>query len=207
MAIRKGQRITPDRIKKEKKRFKKIAAVYEKTNLSKVELYISNYHHAMYKTIEKFDNAILDTEPKLIGLEKEYIEVLLWLYQFEWFEWEWAASNFIFAHSNKRIFKGRKTGKSKFMTKKMALLYRNDFIEGTDYYEYEYKDLEKKDEYTAAKVQTTAARYNVSLKGVQVVKEFYSNLVDDSPSKVYKRQKRLIWSQQKLHDFNDYDDF
>lgn len=207
MSIRKGQRITPERLKKEKKKFKKIAAVYEKTDLSKVELYISNYHNAMYKTIEAYDNAVLDTTPKLIGLEKEYIEVLLWLYQFEWFEWDWAASNFIFAHSSKRIFKGRTSGKSKFMAKKMALLYRNDFIEGKDYFEYKYKELERKEDFTVSRAQITEARYNVSDKGLQVIKTFYSNLVGETPAKVYKKTKRLIWSQQKLTDFNDYSEF
>ncbi len=201
---RKSSRITARRLKSARRQFKELAAVYEKTDLTKMELAVCNYHNALIKTMNRYKDVVLNERPngKVIMFEKEYIEVLVWLYQFEWFEWDWAKNNFVYAKTRQTFF-GVDYGESKFFTKKITLLYKSDYIEGQDYYDYKYEENEQREGFIRAEEKETDARYRLSNKGVDVIRTFFKHLTGETPSRYYKRTKKLKWSDRAKRNFMD----
>ena len=187
--LKKGKRLTAKELKKEQKRFKKIAPVYKKKGISRFEEYVCNTFTALVTTVEN------------VKIDKEKVEMLIWLHQFQWFERYWVHDNYQASFLRQEKY-GSRRSKNVF-----TWLGRNGYL---DFYSDEkitYETYERGDNFWRTEEIVSDIRYKLSTEGLRVVREYFKNLTGDTPSKLDKSKKRLLYKGQSPWDGIDYSNF
>lgn len=187
--LKKGKRLTSKELRKEQKRFKKIAPVYEKSGISKFEEYVCNCFAALTETV------------KNVKIDKEKVEMLIWLHQFEFFERRWVWENYKASFLRQESY-GSRRAKNVF-----NWLIKNEYV---DFYAHEkitYETYEHRENFYRTEEIVSDAKYKLSVKGLAVVREYFKNLTGDTPSQLDKSKKRLLYKGQNPWDNLDYTNF
>ena len=187
--LKKGKQLTAKDLKKEQKKFKKITPVYENTDITQFERYVSNFFYALTDATTH------------LKINKEYIEMVIWLYQFEFFEREWVYEHFKSCYMRLEVY-GERSAMNRF-----NWLLDNEYIEPYSHEKYSFQTWERSHNcYTMQDVESDV-KYKISKKGLDVVRVYMSKLTQEPLSKIDKRKNRLLFKGQVPWDNLDYSDF
>ena len=186
--IKKNSRITKAAIKRELSQYKKIAPVYEKQDISKAEMYMSNAFFALAQTVKR------------VNINKEYIELLVWLYQFEFFERNFVYENYMACFLRTELYGSRRSKNA------LTWLIDNLYLEPFTHQKYEFRSYEQRDGFIRLEDVHSDSKYKLSISGLDVVRAYYSELTGESIAKKDYAKKRLIFKGQNPMDDIDYRD-
>jgi hypothetical protein len=187
MSIRKHQRPTDTRLKRETNKLKKVVPIWINKNLTKAESAIANYEMSIIVAAEKHD------------VTTTMIKFLLYVYQFEFFDTDFCKENFLMSSD-----RHDKTG-----TRRASLLIadakRREYIEL--YKTRAHKFIEEEDRFGYKRQEEKLSNdvWRISELGISLVKSFYVEMFKTKPKYTSKTKRILIWSQQQSSDFNDWE--
>ena len=189
--MKKGQRVTTQRLAYEISKMRQILPAWYRDSglITSLEIAVGNYEHAIIATTESFKDRH--------NLTTHGLKLLLWLYQFEFFEKEFAVQNYKTSHAH-YLKDGTRHAALKFKELTDNGLIVHFQYRGYTFYEEDMSGLsvindEKKSNNT----------YQLSDDAIGIIGVFYNALTGAKP-KIYGRDKKILrYEDQVKAQFNN----
>lgn len=189
MPIKKGERITQAKLNAQRRQAERLSPTLANQHITKFESWIANVMQAQDAVCEKFD------------INVDQLRLLAWLYQFEFFEKQYA----------KQFYKYT-VHRELYLAERHAIvmwnqLERAGYLEPYKTREGHYSIIEQRDGYkerTEVEVKNT---FRISDKAHKVLKEYFYQITSLRPLRWGTRHKVLIWDSQDKEDLNDYQEY
>lgn len=190
MSISKHSRITKSKLKRQYRKARKASPSMRNLNLTKVESAICN-------TMQAYSNVAESHE-----MRADYIRLIIWLYQFEFFEKSYVLQNYSYMSNGDSMMGERHASMC------LTYLIRNGYVELYEKREAEYREEEDRFGYVYVKMKKSDDSYRLSDKALDtIVKDFFTEIFNTKPLRWGTRNRIMIWSSQKKSDLNDYQDY
>lgn len=186
--MKKGVRITNRRLSTEIYEMKQIFPAWYKGKdvITKMEVIVSNYQHALKKTVDFVE-----------GLTEKQLNALIWMYQFEFFEKEFFIENY------NAFFLDKQRDGTMHNKRAFNFLLRNDLIEKFKNRSYSYYEERVGDNYSVLTEHESNDIYIISSDGMKILQIFFNILTKEKPKLIKSNNKIMRFSKRTSNDFNN----
>ena len=136
-----------------------------------------------------------------VKIDKEKIELIVYLHQFEFFEKKWIWENYEVPFLRQEKY-GKRRSKNV-----LQWLDKNGYIEFFKHKKITYQEFERSHNSWRTDNIESQSKYKLSIKGLSIVREYFKNLTGDTPSKLDKSKKRALYKGETPWDNIDYTNF
>jgi len=185
--MKKGQRITKKRIDSEIRKMRRLLPAWYRDNeeVSSLQTAVANYEHAIIATTESLNDKFEFTTHGL--------KLMLWLYQFEFFEKEFVINNYKTSHAH-YLKDGTRHASLKFKE-----LINDNLIVPFEKRNYKYYEELKRENYNVLEEKKSNNTFQLSSEALNIISVFYSALTNSKPS-LYQKENKIMKSDGQSYD-------